>query len=874
MEPRDLDLEDNVKEHRRDAGRSGEEIERLMVDENLSDLERTKLFLSPSAHQLQISCAIEKLPLTFHEYKATAYQSLFPALTTSLENFSTASQVAAGEAIVSIVQDPALPKDVGLWLLPTALSMLNSNRIHDVLRVWLRALCAIIPMLPEKMICEDLMRLALSKGESQETVQSRTVCCAILGAIAPIIEPDEVEKNFLARAMALCQDTDLEVRVCMCEQLNAISRAVGVEITTEKVLPELFELLRDEEMHVQNAAFESLVKLLDFLPVEVRTLKIMPFVRPFVAPNEVHLLISVPRHFGELMCKMVADISEDDFEPLVDAYRAYALHSSEEVRQLCAANFPAVLKCVGARKYPESLHLLHMQIVQDTSSAVRSTIAASFHEVAKMLGRKRTASFLKEPLLLLLEDDSINVQRSILKVLPCVLGYFAGGSPQQKAAMFAAVLPSLLLAEEAASTGRQWRQQLQLLHTFAEMPEYISSDQIYESLVPICFRYMAEGVMPVKSAATMALAVFIRNNRRASQRYELALRVSKEYAQGRSYWSRLVFIDFCENMLKVASSRMFKDSFLDAAILTLQDPVPSVRMRACSMLPHLKYAIKLPDDVAVLEKINHLTTQRLNDSVKAVAAAALSLTDGLKNNLRNAINDREVTDEQAISQQEEFDRIDKLREEEEWNMLSKEEQDEKKKLDEMLLRLKLEGNTRKTTASGGSLTSTPFESASRHPSKSSGSGRTSTSNGSRASGVSSTSSRPQGSGDPQSRASVSKAQRLSGVNSLPASVHMSAHPNSVTPPFSTIHIGPPARRRDTSFVGTRSSQYRPSSVAAAAARPSSPAVNLRPETPVSSSSQDLGDHPVPVPSTHVVGQKITPAKGSKTSHVPRRSSNG
>lgn len=58
------------------------------------------------------------------------------------------------------------------------------------------------------MICGDLMRLALAKGESQETVQSRTICCAILGAIAPIIEADEVEKSFLSRAMGLCQVWD------------------------------------------------------------------------------------------------------------------------------------------------------------------------------------------------------------------------------------------------------------------------------------------------------------------------------------------------------------------------------------------------------------------------------------------------------------------------------------------------------------------------------------------------------------------------------------------------------------------------------------------------------------------------------------------
>lgn len=78
--------------------------------------------------------------------------------------------------------------------------------------------------------------------------------------------------------------------------------------------------------------------------------------------------------------------------------------------------------------------------------------------------------------------------------------------------------------------------------------------------------------------------------------------------------------------------------------------MPSVRMRACLLLPHLKHAIKLPEDVGVLEKINHLTTQRLNDNVKEVSAAAQRVADGFKHSLRNAYNDREVASDHAISQ--------------------------------------------------------------------------------------------------------------------------------------------------------------------------------------------------------------------------------
>jgi serine/threonine-protein phosphatase 4 regulatory subunit 4 len=50
-------------------------------------------------------------------------------------------------------------------------------------------------------------------------------------------------------------------------------------------------------------------------------------------------------------------------------------------KQLCAYNFPAILKAIGTRKYFIMLHHTYVQLAQDIAPAVRSTIAASFHEV-------------------------------------------------------------------------------------------------------------------------------------------------------------------------------------------------------------------------------------------------------------------------------------------------------------------------------------------------------------------------------------------------------------------------------------------------------------------------------------------------------------
>jgi hypothetical protein len=55
-----------------------------------------------------------------------------------------------------------------------------------------------------------------------------------------------------------------------------------------------------------------------------------------------------------------------------------------------------------------------------------------------------------------------------------------------------------------------------------------------------------------------------------------------------------------------------------------------VRARACAFLPALKSAIRLPDDVAVLERLNMAASQRMNDADAAVSGSARGIADELK----------------------------------------------------------------------------------------------------------------------------------------------------------------------------------------------------------------------------------------------------
>lgn len=107
----DVSFEEATKEHRSDAGRSKEEIERLTVNEDLGDLERACLFLASSAHLLQQSCAIGMLHSLLKEYGAKAHETVFPIFTASLDGYSESCQIQAAEALTSMLQDTSLSKE-------------------------------------------------------------------------------------------------------------------------------------------------------------------------------------------------------------------------------------------------------------------------------------------------------------------------------------------------------------------------------------------------------------------------------------------------------------------------------------------------------------------------------------------------------------------------------------------------------------------------------------------------------------------------------------------------------------------------------------------------------------------------------------------
>ena len=76
-------------------------------------------------------------------------------------------------------------------------------------------------------------------------------------------------------------------------------------------------------------------------------------------------------------------------------------------RYECAYNFPAMVLFVGAKNFTEFLYSTFADLSYDTSAIVRSTIASSLHELAKMIGANFDVT--KDQILRLFGDTCIEV---------------------------------------------------------------------------------------------------------------------------------------------------------------------------------------------------------------------------------------------------------------------------------------------------------------------------------------------------------------------------------------------------------------------------------------------------------------------------------
>ncbi|GIL70257.1 hypothetical protein Vretimale_3531 [Volvox reticuliferus] len=609
-----------------------EEIAKFTVDEHLSDVERTVLYLN-GGHLIQQRHAIANLPAVLKGRGRPAFDAISQPLKAALNRLDSEAQTATAEAFATIARERLLsPVDLQVCILPTVTRNINREKSEEETDAWLNTLFELIPLLDKEVLKTEVLSLALSKGDVEGVVGSKTICVRILGALAPRLTWEEIERSFFKKALSMCQDVDHHIRIASCGQLSSIARIAGRDVVAKTILPELFELLNDEEVQARVASLTTLTTILDMVPPEVRKGQVMPILRNHMQPLELDIAMQrcLARMFGQLVTVIKVDFEHDDSVLFFSCFKHLATKSDVELRRLCAGQLPAVLRAataLSATAFAQQFQDTLISLATDPDVEVRKTVAGQLHEVARVVG-KDCPALLTRPLCRLLRDEALAVPAALLPTLTQCLGHWLIRDETRRDVAMGELAKALLELE--AATKRNWRMQQQLAMAFTIFPQVFSSDQVHEHFLPIAFRYLTDTAAAVRPVAAEGLVCFLRYNRREKQRAEIMMRIIREFCRGRSFVSRITFVDIAAALLRRFSSRFIKEYAFDLVLELLYDPVPNVRLAATSLLPALKSCIKLPEDVDLLERLNSGMSNIMTDNDRDVSQNARATNEHFK----------------------------------------------------------------------------------------------------------------------------------------------------------------------------------------------------------------------------------------------------
>ncbi|KAM7154889.1 serine/threonine-protein phosphatase 4 regulatory subunit 4 isoform 2-T2 [Molossus nigricans] len=589
--------------------KTAEEIERLTVDEDLSDIERAVYLLS-AGQDIQGTSVIANLPFLMRQNPSETLRRVLPKVREVLHVAGVEIQLTAAASFLTILQEESVSIHTYAHSFLQIILLHLEHRDAGVSNAWLETLLSVIEALPKETLRHEILNPLVSKAQLSQTIQSRLVSCKILGKLTNKFDGHTIKREIIPLVKSLCQDVEYEVRSCMCRQLENIAQGIGADLTKSVVLPELIELSRDEGCSVRLAAFETLVNLLDIFDADDRSQTILPLVKSFCEKSfkaDESILISLSFHLGKL-CHGLYGLQQENGHnenqipsQILEQEKKYI-----SVRKNCAYNFPAMIVFVDPKNFHLELYSTFFCLCHDPEVPVRYTIAICFYEVSKLLNSG--VYLIHKELITLLQDESLEVLDALIDHLPEILELMSTGGEnniqENKLSSLPDLIPALTAAEQRAAASLKWRTHEKLLQKYACLPHVISSDQIYYRFLQRMFTIMmTNNVLPVQKAASRTLCIFLRYNRKQEQRHEVIQKLIEQLGQGKSYWSRLRFLDTCEFIIEIFSKSFFCKYFFLPAIELTHDPVANVRMKLCYLLPKVKSTLKIPADKHLLQQL-------------------------------------------------------------------------------------------------------------------------------------------------------------------------------------------------------------------------------------------------------------------------------
>ncbi|XP_059161165.1 serine/threonine-protein phosphatase 4 regulatory subunit 4-like isoform X2 [Physella acuta] len=658
-----------------------------------------------SGQEVQRVSVITDLPNLLRDNNAECMRRVVPKVREVLYVANMDMQLAAATAFLQILERKLVSvEEYKRTFLQTILTSVD-NKNEEAANAWLETLLCCIDLLPKEVVKKDILSIAVNKGQLSQTLQARLSCCKILGKVSSKFESFVVKNDVLPVVLSLCGDVEYDVRACMCQRLDVVAHGLGLDLTKSKLLPQLIELSEDESPSVICACLETTANIISMLDREANEKAIIPMVKELLEKAIMKVDITLPvasRLFGRLchslleymtvedksyfqeyfkkLCKI--GVSEkkhkEDTHRLMDGLDVFepSPDASTDTRRYAAYNFPAMVLFVGPKLFRSELNTSFSQLCKDPHLIVRKTLAAGFHEVARLLGLNVGVLFTE--LNTLLNDADIEVLKAIIPNFQDIMSPLANQGFDQftenRAHAVEEVVSNFLKAENVVFNCPCWRTQEALLRSMQTLHLLCSNDFIYNQAVPLLLDKLRYGrALPVKVTAAKTLSVLTRHLKYKAQRDDILNTIKEEFRESRSCYQRSLFIDLARCYLEVNSKQAFKENLYEVILNMKSDRVATVRLKLLSLFPEMKRSLKLPKDQSLRTALDTVLRQIIvYDKDHDVQQVAQQISDELT--LIQEGSDSTRNNRRNLSAEEEEDL---KREDEEKEMLLREEKDKR-----------------------------------------------------------------------------------------------------------------------------------------------------------------------------------------------------
>lgn len=597
-------------------------FEDLAIDDNLSELQRL-LKYSKSSIGLQRLVNVKMIAsiatsVGFIEAK----DKIIPLLDSLSRDTETAVKQHFVEQLDPLAKFCCLDgKDEGYNLTISQILPIIARLLEDDKTEVRQAACVTLVSISQLMQNEDLgqyiLTIILRLSHEDDKEEMRMTACELLNSLAECFGNDLVRQFVIPEIVSLAEDPVFRVRKATALNFHNICKVGGEHELFERLMPAFVRLSKDDVYRVRKACGESLSEISKYVSDDIRIGVLVEIFLRLIQDSSRVVKQSVLQQAGMFISslpeKYITDVILSHYISLSGTPTG-DMAVDAELRHYCAFSFPAVLQTIGRKRWGEIRGLFHA-LIQCRSTPVRQTLAASLHQVARLLEEE---SLVEEELVPVFEEliqDVEVVQIGVIKYLSLFLK--ALSEPCRRS-----YLP--LLHDILHSTNPfNWRLRMILAKQLPDLILLPLKSDLYSSLFPLVMTLLQDPVASVRRDSYIGLAKMLlilaelydpygtsddgdgdgdekkssepsQDKRDAADKwYDVGEQQShlstiitaiNALVTSETYQLRQLWLELCHSLLLELPKDFFELHFIDGILQLSSDSVCNVRVAAAALL--------------------------------------------------------------------------------------------------------------------------------------------------------------------------------------------------------------------------------------------------------------------------------------------------